>query len=442
MILIAGAGLTGLSAAYHLDDKDYMIVEKESEIGGLCRTKKIGDFHFDYTGHLLHINNPIFSQFISQECPNLFSRHVRKSFIHTQGTYVPYPFQINTFGLPSDTIFDCVYGFIKARMRNEKENSSLDKQDVGKSEWSFKEWILRAFGEGFAQHFFIPFNEKLYCRDLDEISSEWTSWSIPVPALEDVLGGAIGIKKTKIGYNQTFLYPKRGGIEILPKKLASLCRNVLLEKEIVSVDLKRKEVYLEDGGVIKYHFLISTVPLNRLLSISKDLPDEVSQWGQNLKYIKVIDWNIAFRGSFRDDIHWIYFPEKVFPFYRVGFSTNFSKGIAPEGYSCLYAEVAVDGKKEIHNDKIKEQVMEQLIKLGIIQNEKDIVIQDLNIIDPAYVVFDRFRKRNLLKIRSFFEEHGVFLAGRFGGWDYLSMEKAFLDGREVAQRILEAKQVV
>ena len=45
-ILILGAGLAGLSAAWHLQRKgiDCCIFEKESEVGGLCRSKKINGF--------------------------------------------------------------------------------------------------------------------------------------------------------------------------------------------------------------------------------------------------------------------------------------------------------------------------------------------------------------------------------------------------------------
>ncbi|MFH1288587.1 MAG: NAD(P)-binding protein [bacterium] len=51
-IIILGAGLTGLSAAYHLNT-NYHIFEKEDEVGGLCRSHIVNGFSFDYTGHLL-----------------------------------------------------------------------------------------------------------------------------------------------------------------------------------------------------------------------------------------------------------------------------------------------------------------------------------------------------------------------------------------------------
>ena len=64
-IVIAGAGLTGLSTAYHLEKNkfdDFEIYEKENEVGGLCRSVKQDGFTFDYTGHLLHINDIYFEK--------------------------------------------------------------------------------------------------------------------------------------------------------------------------------------------------------------------------------------------------------------------------------------------------------------------------------------------------------------------------------------------
>lgn len=49
-VVILGAGLAGLSSAYHLD-ADYEIYEKESEVGGLCRSRSVNGFVFDYAVH-------------------------------------------------------------------------------------------------------------------------------------------------------------------------------------------------------------------------------------------------------------------------------------------------------------------------------------------------------------------------------------------------------
>ena len=54
MILSFGAGLAGLSAAYHLLGMPYNILDREREDGGLCRSYVKDGCTFDYTGHLLH----------------------------------------------------------------------------------------------------------------------------------------------------------------------------------------------------------------------------------------------------------------------------------------------------------------------------------------------------------------------------------------------------
>src|SRR5881396_2751848 len=56
-VVILGAGLTGLSAAYHLGAPS-LVIEREAEVGGLARTHIDNGFTLDCTGHLLHLKDP------------------------------------------------------------------------------------------------------------------------------------------------------------------------------------------------------------------------------------------------------------------------------------------------------------------------------------------------------------------------------------------------
>ena len=51
--LIIGAGISGLTFANFIKD-DYLIIEKENEVGGYCRTIKKGEYLWDYAGHFFH----------------------------------------------------------------------------------------------------------------------------------------------------------------------------------------------------------------------------------------------------------------------------------------------------------------------------------------------------------------------------------------------------
>ena len=59
--LILGAGLTGLSTAYHLEQRgetDYLVLECKTQPGGLCASQTVNGFTLDAGGHLLHLHTP------------------------------------------------------------------------------------------------------------------------------------------------------------------------------------------------------------------------------------------------------------------------------------------------------------------------------------------------------------------------------------------------
>src|SRR5206468_9068666 len=56
-VVIIGAGLAGLSTAYHLRGRECVVLEKAEGPGGLAGSRRAGAFTFDYTGHLLHLRD-------------------------------------------------------------------------------------------------------------------------------------------------------------------------------------------------------------------------------------------------------------------------------------------------------------------------------------------------------------------------------------------------
>ncbi len=62
--LIIGAGISGPTFANYADG-DYLIVEKEDEVGGYCRTIKEKDYVWDYAGHFFHFSTDEFKSGLS-----------------------------------------------------------------------------------------------------------------------------------------------------------------------------------------------------------------------------------------------------------------------------------------------------------------------------------------------------------------------------------------
>ena len=114
-ILIIGGGLAGLSAAAALEGKkDYLVAERENRPGGLAATLQKGGFHFDYSGHLLHLRWPETSRFILGALGKNCARIRRDARIYAHNCWTPYPFQANLSGMPDKVKSECVSGLLKA----------------------------------------------------------------------------------------------------------------------------------------------------------------------------------------------------------------------------------------------------------------------------------------------------------------------------------------
>jgi protoporphyrinogen oxidase len=131
----------------------------------------------------------------------------------------------------------------------------------------------------------------------------------------------------------------------------------------------------------------------------------------------------------------VYVPESKYPFYRVGCYTSFSSALAPPGHASLYVELAERAPPNL--DTLLESVTAGLIEMGIIQAASDVEFARLRCIDPAYVIYDHAHASSLSVIKPFLDEVNIIAAGRYGDWNYSSMEDALRFGRRATRRALE-----
>ena len=423
-VLIAGGGLAGLTAGYLLQPHRPIILEKEKEPGGLCRTFTIDGFSFDCTGHLLHFKRDTTRRFIEKILPaSLFREYHRKAYIYIYDRLIPYPFQINLHGLPSGVVYECLYEFIQLIIKNPERKAT-----------NFREWILSTFGNGIARHFMIPYNEKFWRHPLDTITTEWVSWSIPRPSIESILKGALGIRDREYGYNPVFWYPEKGGIARLPGALGKNLQ-IYTGEPLTKIYWKEKVASTASGKEYPYVVLISTIPLPRLISLLDPPVPELDSMSRTLQAIAVLNYNLGIRGKPPFEAHWLYFPEHSFPFYRVGFASQFSSWMAPKNTYSLYVETSLLAHEPRNPDHYRDAILEGLLKAGLIRDVQDIVVEFPLYIYPAYVLFNKERAHALPRIFSWLEEHDIFVAGRYGEWDYYSMDDTIASAMRVVEKV-------
>lgn len=435
-VVILGAGLAGVSAGYHLKDKSHIILEREKEAGGLAKTVEQDGFVFDHTGHLLHLRD----SYAKELCFNLLGdnvqEHKRNAWIYSQGVFTRYPFQANTWGLPDQVIRECVFGFLAAHDRGDKNASSKN----------FHYWVEQTFGTGFAEHFFYPYNTKLWCTNLKELTCDWLGNFVPRPSVEEVVRGSWDDQKTAFGYNSTFYYPKRGGIQSLVNGFMSTGQvNVSCSEIVLSVSLQERMVrtsyphMINDARLRPFTHLVNTLPLPKLIEMITDCPAAYREMAQKLKWTTVLCMNFGIEGPDPSEgKHWLYFPEKKYPFYRAGFPKNFANATSPEGCYSIYVECAIPGDTPPHARRWDWVGVEKALREIGLWSGKKIVWHPIAI-PTAYVIYDHNHKQIVKELLEYLESKGIYSIGRYGRWQYSFMEAAILEGRDVAE-VIEGKR--
>jgi protoporphyrinogen oxidase len=419
-VAVLGGGLTGLSASLHLGRAGvaHRAFEREPVPGGHAVTLEEQGFRFDRTGHLLHLRDPEMQALATELlAPDQYRKIARKSAIFSHGVYTRYPFQANTFGLPPEVAYECLSGFLAAHYAPNKPEPK-----------SFEEFCLLHFGAGISKHFMLPYNARLWGVSPSEVTSEWCQRFVPLPKLEEVLRGAVGARTPELGYNASFWYPELG----IGSFSAALAARTPLElaRAPSTLDLARRVLLFEDEEV-PFDVLLSSIPLPSLLRLIPTLPSAVAQAAKQLRATHLHYFDLGLNVPNPNPYHWIYVPEDRYPFYRVGCYTHFSDKLAPPGKSSLYVELAE--RRAPSPERALDGVVAGLRELGLLRGAQDIELWRLRTIEYAYVIYDHNYRAALDVIEPFLKEQRIVSSGRYGGWNYSSMEDALLMGRAAAQ---------
>lgn len=410
MDVIVGAGVSGLAYA-GFSKNECLLLEKDAEIGGYCKTIKWGDFVWDYSGHFFHFRDTFLEDYI---CRNMVHDDIRYCEKHTQifyrQKYIDFPFQKNIHQLDQDEFIDCLYDLFTT---------------TGNDYFTFKQMLYAKFGQSIAEKFLIPYNEKLYACDLNRLDVDAMGRFFPYADKEEIIRN---FKKTNNNsYNSHFTYPRGGAIEYV-KSLASYIgkSNICLNECVKSIDVTEK-IIKTDKRELKYDNLISTMPFPLLMQCcSMEYDTDIYSWN------KVLVFNLGFDKKGKDVFNnWIYVPSKDFCFYRVGYYDNI---FATKNMS-LYVELGFGKNTDVIDvEYYKEKVLDDLKKAGIITDHK-LIASHFVIMDPAYVHITKESIRDVEEKKKVLARNNIYSIGRYGSWTYCSIEDNILEAKALMERL-------
>lgn len=423
-VIIVGAGPAGLGAARELDD-DAVILEAEAVPGGLMRSKTVNGYIFDWAGHIFFTKIQRVRELIEHLQGDDFHWQNRESWVFSKSIYTRYPFQGNTYGLPVPVIKECLLGLIETTYK-----------DWPREPENFEEWIYQTYGSGIARHFMIPYNTKLWARDLGTMDHHWLAGRVPRPGLSDFIDGALGPGRKDMGPNARFGYPLTGGMQTVADRLAAPVRDrIRTSARIVSLHPEAHTVTLASGEVLSYDTLILTAPLPDIVDMTEAVPDSVRDAKNRLEYLSVLCVNVGIHRPNLTDKHWIYFPESEFLFHRIFVQGNAAPQVCPEGCFSYTAEITYNSRKRIDFDSAGRDTVDGLIRAGLMAPDDRVDAIDLIDIPVAYVVPTHNRRGTVNGIREWYQRHDIHLLGRFAEWEYYNMDHAVNAGWSLAEEL-------
>ncbi|MDB5798791.1 MAG: UDP-galactopyranose mutase [Paucimonas sp.] len=471
--IIVGAGPTGLSAAYHLDE-DTLLLDKNSSVGGWCRSIQDKGFTFDYAGHIMFSNDEYVLQLYRTLLGDNIHWQNREAWIYSKNVHTRYPFQGALYGLPPEVIKECILGAIESRFGNlanaESARDSANRAAPGKditdccadgtveipgsalacaapqaapaAPANFEEFIYKVWGRGIGKHFAIPYNRKLWTVPLTEMETSWLGGRVPLPDLGEIIEGALQPVGKPMGPNARFGYPLKGGFQAMMNGFVPHIRGQIeCNADLVSISPSRRMLALADGRRFRYDTLISTMPLPELVKrIGSEAPPEVRAAAEGLKHISIRCVNIGVGRENITDKHWIYYPEDSI-FHRIFVQGNASPGCNPPGGFGLTAEISYSPWKPLPLDgqRLIDRVVSDLIKVGLMRPDDTVLAANQVDMPYAYVVYDHARAKNVETIRTWMTAHDIVLAGRYSEWEYYNSDHAFLAGKKAAETVRQAR---
>ncbi|HUV13777.1 MAG TPA: FAD-dependent oxidoreductase [Acidobacteriota bacterium] len=438
-LVIIGAGPTGLGAAFRLEENGFdrfLVVEAKGFPGGLATSYRDNQgFTWDVGGHVQFSHYSYYDDVLDLVMPGEWLSHNRSAWVWTSGCFIPYPFQYNLRYLPEHQRQKALEGL----------QSVADEMKRPRAR-NFAEWIEATYGKGLAEIFLYPYNKKVWGYPLETLDSSWVGERVPPPDPERIRRSlAEGRDDDSWGPNSSFRFPQRGGTGAIWKAVAATIHpsRLLLDTPVDSIDTQNKRLTLQNGSVLTYDHLITTIPLDVLCFRAQGLESETKESARQLISSACHIVGIGLRGPEPKDLDgkcWIYFPDANSPYYRVTVFSRYSPENVPQGeeYWSLMAEVCESPFRPVDHKQIESQVITAMAEDGLITNANEVVSVWHRRESHGYPTPFLGRDQVLDGLLPALEKLSIFSRGRFGAWKYevSNQDHSFMQGVELVDRLL------
>jgi protoporphyrinogen oxidase len=439
-IVVIGAGPAGLAAGCELakGGRPGFVLEKDSVVGGLCQTARIGPYLSDLGPHRM----------LLRPLPDPASRSdllplELRGKLFVRGRHYDYPvdlLQVLASPLGPRVVCDYLLQQAKNLLGSRRRCDTLESAAVSRFGWTLAN--LR----------FLMLVETLYGVPASRLAAEWArpylrSRSLSRALRESLLRGSrsSGLQQGRLSwvprdgtgswYRRHRDIIEQGNGRVI---LNSTVKDVVCDRDrVLSVVYQVHDRFYE----LPVQGLISSAPLPVFLSLLRPQPpDDVLRASCDLTYRNVL---FVFLQGSRPHLtrgHWILYPERQCPFDRVMEPRNWSEDFAPPENSSLMVEYNVsEGSSvwQLQDDELIDLTQRSLAGLrfpGANDMPPLAVIRRTH----AYPVLTRDYLRALQVVNAYLARFAnLRMAGAAGTFQYLDQVRAAETGAVAARGLLD-----
>lgn len=447
--IIIGAGPAGLAAGYELTKKGQpvLIVEKENEVGGLCRTVDYQGYKFDFGGHRFFTKNPEVQKFWQDMMGKDFLIRPRLSRIYYRKKFFAYPIKLfdalSKLGLWESFLVTLSLFWTKLK------NLIKKPQEI-----TFEDWVVNRFGKRLFEHFFKSYTEKLWGVSVKELGADWAAQRMKDLSLWQFLKNIIfGSKEGEVkSIIEKFKYPKYGPGMLynnkIRNKISQFGGQIYLNNELVKIihqNNKIEKIIIKDeygnlNEIVGENY-VSSVPLNVMLKkLDPTPPEEIISLVNKMRFRAFFDvcFIVNSKDVFSDT--WIYIHEPKVHLLRVQNFKNWSPYMSPaQNKTPIGAEYVCwpeDKLWQMSDDELIKLASQELEQIGLLKTnlvEGGMVIKN----KYAYPVYHLDYKQDLNQIFNYLSRFKNFQTiGRSGLYRYNNMDHSILTGFYAARNIM------
>jgi len=446
-VVILGAGPAGLATGHELVENGVAVtvLERNSFVGGLCRTVHDAGYKFDLGGHRWFTKNEDLNRWFRRLMDGDLVMVERISRIYYDGKYYMYPVAFGDVVKNAGpfTILKAGFAFLWAAVQFAVLNRPIKNMNDA---------YTAQFGSTLYEMFFRRYTEKVWGKPCEELSADWVAQRSKGLSIWTLVREALATGKTGVrSLIEEFMYPRDGYMRI-PERMAEVIersgQRVLLNATVKGIVVhgpnQLEVIYSTPEGEQRIHanHVVSTIPLSVLAQIVTPKADEaVVTAARGLDFRDLITVNLRLRRQRVSKDTWLYVQDENVLFGRLHEPKNWSRAMVPDDdHTSLVLECFCtlgDAIWSMTDDDVARRCVQDLTeKLGFIEPGD---VEGWTVVRTrfAYPVYDLQYAGKLALINGFLQQFdGLHIVGRGGTFRYNNADHSIEMGLMLGRKIL------